>query len=249
MPALIAVVLLMLVFLTACDQQDTTIPPAGEESETNLQVALDERKASWADRADDQTKTIYDDGIAKVKASGVLDTMKQVGDKAPDFTLPNAMGKDVALQTLLKDGPVIVVFYRGAWCPYCNLTLAAWQEELDTVKALGGQVVAISPQLSDFSLKSLEENELGFEVLSDVGNSVADGFGVTTQVTPEIIKLWEGKIDLEKHNGDASAKLPLPATYLIDTDGAIRYAHAHEDYRVRAEPSDVIAELREIVAE
>jgi peroxiredoxin len=249
MPALIAVVLLSLVFLTACDQQDATVPPAGQGTETNLQAVLDERKANWAQRATDETKTIYDDGIAKVKASGVLDSMKQVGDKAPGFTLPNAIGQDVALQTLLEDGPVIVVFYRGAWCPYCNLTLAAWQDELDTVKELGGQVVAISPQLPDFSLKSLEENELGFEVLSDVGNKAADDFGVTTQVTPEIIELWEGKIDLEKHNGDASAKLPLPATYLIDTDGTIQYAHAHEDYRVRAEPSDVIAKLRQIAGE
>lgn len=246
MPALIAIVLLTLVFLTACDSEDAAQTPPDTPAAASLQDELDERKAQWAENADDETKTIYDDGIAKIKATGVLDTMKQVGDQAPQFTLPNAASQDVALTELLKDGPVIVVFYRGAWCPYCNLTLAAWQDELETIQSLGGQLVAISPQLPDYSLTSQEKNELAFPVLSDVGNTVADGFGITTQITPEIIKLWEGKIDLEKHNGDASAKLPLPATYLIDTDGTIQFAHAHEDYRVRAEPSDVITKLKHL---
>jgi len=246
MPALIIVVLLSLVFLTACEQEDTALAPAEDNASTSLQNALDERKSDWAQRASDETKTIYDDGIAKVKATGVLDTMKNVGDLAPAFSIPNATGEQVSSADLLSEGPVIVVFYRGAWCPYCNLTLAAWQDELDTIQALGGQLVAISPQLPDYSLDSRQKNELAFPVLSDVGNNVADAFGITTQITPEIIELWEGKIDLEKHNGDDSAELPLPATYLIDRDGTIRFAHAHEDYRVRAEPGEVIAKLREI---
>ena len=246
MPALFVIALLSLVFLTACDAEQVDQVPGSDAEAQSLQAVLDEKKAQWAENATDQAKTLYDDGIARVKATGVLDTMKQVGDKAPAFALPNAAGEDVALAELLNDGPVIVVFYRGAWCPYCNLTLAAWQDELETIQSLGGQLVAISPQLPDYSLTSQEKNDLAFPVLSDVGNTVADAFGITTQVTPEIIKLWEGRIDLEAHNGDASAKLPLPATYLISPDGTIRLAHAHEDYRVRAEPSDVIAELREL---
>ncbi|MBX2851609.1 MAG: AhpC/TSA family protein [Phycisphaeraceae bacterium] len=246
MPALIAVVLLSLVFLAACDPQDAAQTPGDTADATGLQAILDEKKAQWAENATEQAKTLYDDGIAKVKATGVIDTMKQVGDQATEFTLPNAAGKDVALAELLNDGPVVVVFYRGAWCPYCNLTLAAWQDELETIRGLGGQLVAISPQLPDYSLTSQQNNELAFPVLSDVGNNVADAFGITTQVTPEIVKLWEGRIDLQAHNGDASAKLPLPATYLISPDGKIRFAHAHEDYRVRAEPADVIAKLRQL---
>ncbi|MGB0768622.1 MAG: redoxin domain-containing protein, partial [Phycisphaeraceae bacterium] len=93
---------------------------------------------------------------------------------------------------------------------------------------------------------SKQKNELKFPVLSDVGNTVSDAFGITTQVTPEILEIWEGRIDLEQHNGDDSAKLPLPATYLIDQDGTIRFAHAHPDYRVRADPAEVIAELRKL---
>jgi peroxiredoxin len=245
MPVMLFVVLLSIVFLAACGgEKAPTAEPSAEGA--SLQAILDEKKSQWAEGASDEAKTLYDDGIAKVAATGVLDTMKQVGDAAPQFTLPNAAGKDVGLDRLLEDGPVVVVFYRGAWCPYCNLTLAAWQDELETIQSLGGQLVAISPQLPDYTLTSQEKNDLAFPVLSDVGNHVADAFGITTQVTPEIIKLWEGRIDLEAHNGDASAKLPLPATYLIDRDGTIRFAHAHEDYRVRAEPADVIAKLREL---
>jgi len=242
--ALLLVSALSLFFLVGCgdgEQPDSEVPAAD-----GLQVKLDEKKAQWAAKATDETKTIYDDGIAKIAEAGVVESMKQVGEMAPDFTLPNAVGEDVSLATLRKDGPVIVVFYRGAWCPYCNLTLAAWQQELETIQGLGAQLVTISPQLPDYSLDSKEKNELKFPVLSDVGNKVSDAFGVTTQITLEIIKIWEGKIDLEKHNGDASAKLPLPATFLIDTEGKIYFAHAHVDYRVRAEPADVIAKLREL---
>lgn len=246
MPALITFVLLSLVLLTACDQQDAKAPATGDPETKSLQAALDARKAKWAEGATEEVKTLYDDGIAKVAATGVIDTMKNVGDVAPGFTLPDATSKDVSLAELLEDGPVVIVFYRGAWCPYCNLTLAAWQDELETIQGLGAQFVAISPQLPDYSLTSQEKNELAFPVLSDVGNKVADGFGITTQVTPEIIAFWEGKFDLVAHNGDDSAKLPLPATYLIDADGTIQFAHAHEDYRVRAEPKDVIAKLKEI---
>lgn len=220
--------------------------PKAAEVKPVLQAKLDAKKSQWAERADETTKTVYDQGIAKVKASGVLGTMKNVGDQAPGFRLPDASGVPVSLEQLLADGPVIVVFYRGAWCPYCNLTLAAWQDRLEEVRSLGGQVVAISPQMPDFSLSAKEKSKLAFPVLSDVGNEVADAFGVTTKVTPEILNLWEGRIDLEKHNGDDSAELPLPATYLIDRDGTIRYAHAHEDYRVRAEPAAVIAALEKL---
>lgn len=243
MPVAIVLLFSSLLFI-GCGDTSETNPP--QDPPASLQAVLDERKASWAANATEETITIYDDGIARIAEAGVVESMKQVGEQAPDFTLPNAVGQDVSLKTLLNDGPVIVVFYRGAWCPYCNLTLAAWQEQLETIQGLGGQLVTISPQLPDYSLTSQEKNALTFPVLSDVGNKVADAFGITTQITPEIIKLWEGKIDLEQHNGDDSAKLPLPATFLIEADGTIRYAHAHPDYRVRAEPSEVIAILRDI---
>lgn len=217
---------------------------AHSNHDDTLQGQLDERKAQWASKASAENQRTYEEGIAAIQEAGVIESAKNVGDRAPGFTLPDAVGKEVALDSLLKDGPVIVVFYRGAWCPYCNLTLAAWQEQLDQVHALGAQLVAISPQLPDYSLTSQEKNGLEFPVLSDVGNRVADRFGIVSQVTPEVLALWEGRIDLKAHNGEGSGKLPLAATYVIDTDRTIHYAHLDAEYRNRAEPSEVIDALR-----
>lgn len=251
MPVVLALLATFSLMLVACADSGGTGTTATTADDTAaepgvLQAKLDAKRAQWADKADQNTKDIYDAGIEAVEASGVLGSMKKVGDTAPEFSLPNAAGKQVASASLLKDGPIIVVFYRGAWCPYCNLALAAWQARLDEINDLNAQFVAISPQKPDYSLDSKQKNDLAFPVLSDVGNNVADAFGITTQVTPEIIELWEGKIDLEKHNGDDSAELPLPATFLVDTDGTIKFAHADVDYRVRAEPEAVIAELKKL---
>ncbi|MEM9020833.1 MAG: peroxiredoxin-like family protein [Planctomycetota bacterium] len=212
--------------------------------DASLQNQLDDRKAQWAQGATRQTQTTYDEGVQAIIATGVLDSAKNVGDRAPGFTLPDPLGREVALDSLLGEGPVIVVFYRGAWCPYCNLTLAAWEESLEEVHGLGAELVAISPQLPDYSLTSQEKNDLQFAVLSDVGHRVADRFGIVTQVTPGVLALWEGKIDLAAHNGDTMGRLPLSATYLIDTDRTIHFAHLDAEYRNRAEPSEVIAALR-----
>jgi len=252
------IALLTLFALTACGAETTSSeqgsgaadPPAQAETGT-LQAKLDARKAEWARNADARTKTLYDEGIKRVVASGVYDTMKKVGDTAPGFMLPDAEGQPVVLSDLLDQGPVIVVFYRGAWCPYCNLTLAQWQAHTDEIEALGATLVAISPQVTDFSMKSKQSNGLTFPVLSDVGSETSDAYGITTLVTPEILALWEGKFDLAEHNGEEGApsgKLPLAATYLIDTDGKIRYAFADAEYRNRAEPEKVLAELRAIEA-
>lgn len=248
MPYALLLLFSLSLMLFACDSKEPEAkgPADAAAAPGALQNKLDARRAQWAEKAPQATHEIYDQGIKAVDDAGVVESMKKVGDDAPDFTLPNAIGEDVALAELLKQGPVIVVFYRGAWCPYCNLTLAEWQGHLEEVQALGAQLVAISPQKPDHSLTSKNKNDLAFPVLSDTGHVVSDAFGVTTQITPEIIKLWEGKIDLEAHNGETSGKLPLPATYLIDQAGKIQFAHANIDYRVRAEPVDVIAKLRAI---
>ena len=243
--------------LTACGGESTTETDQEQPTVTDastidtLQAKLDAKKAQWAENASDSEKTLYDTGIETIIQSGVYDTMKKVGDKAPDFTLPDSAGNDVSLSGLLAEGPVIIVFYRGAWCPYCNITLAEWQAHADQVKALGAQIVAISPQKAEYSLESKEKNELGFAVLSDVGSKTSDAFGITSLVTPEILELWKSKgfIDLAVQNGEAgeaSGKLPLPATYLIDREGTILYAFAEAEYRNRAEPKEVITKLSEI---
>ena len=167
-----------------------------------------------------------------------------VGDRAPDFELPNASGKRVKLSALLEHGPVVVTWYRGAWCPYCNIALRGFQKVLPEIKAEGASLVAVSPQTPDNSLTTVEKDGLGFEVLSDRGNKVAHTFGVAYKVPAVVVEQLKGRLDLSKYNGDSSNELPLGATYVIDRQGVIRYAFVDGDYRKRAEPSAVVAALR-----
>ena len=182
---------------------------------------------------------------ADLVATGLAEKALRVGDAAPDFTLPDALGNEIAIGDLLRDGPVVVNFYRGSWCPYCNLELRAYQRELPRIREKGAALVAISPMVPDESLTVLEKNALGFPVLSDVGLGVADAFGLVFTVDPRIQEMYMTRLgnNLPKLNGDDSFRLPMAATYVIGADGRIKYAYVEADYRVRADPEDVIAAL------
>ena len=150
------------------------------------------------------------------------------------------------LSALWKQAPTFVVFYRGGWCPYCNLELRAWQQYLAALKQLGGQLVAVSPQTPDNSLSAAEKNELAFPVLSDSALEAATAFGVAFAMPPELIELYSrvGN-DLPVLNGNGRWVLPVPATYVIDRNGRVAFAHVEADYRERAEPRDVLAAVAE----
>jgi peroxiredoxin len=186
----------------------------------------------------------YADGIAQVRESGVVERALKVGDPAPTFTLPDATGLAVSFQDLLSSGPAIVTFYRGGWCPYCNIELRAYQERMSEFTAAGVTLVAISPETPDASLTFTEKQGLTFPVLSDSGNAVAHAFGIVHAVAPEIQTIYRGNgIDLAERNAqsDHDITLPLPATFVVDTTGVIRFAFVSADYTERAEPSAVIA--------
>jgi peroxiredoxin len=182
-----------------------------------------------------------DSGVDSVAATGIVERALGVGDSAPEFSLANGVGEHVSLRELLRAGPVVITFYRGAWCPYCNLHLRAYQEVLGEIHDLGAELVGISPQLPDNSLSTAERNALRFEVLSDVGNRVARQFGIAYGVPAEV---REFHTQVPERNGDGSVELPLPATYLVSPDRLIRYAFVNADYRLRAEPSEVLDALR-----
>ncbi|WJE16129.1 peroxiredoxin-like family protein [Halobacillus sp. ACCC02827] len=171
------------------------------------------------------------------------------GEKAPDFTLPDAKGGQVQLSEQLKFGPVIVTFYRGGWCPYCNMELRAYQEILDEIHKEGAQLIAISPQTPDQSMTTQEKNDLQYHVLSDVGNKAARQFNLVYKLPDYLVEVYKGKgLDVDKHNGDDSWTLPVSATYIIDTDGSIVYEYTKSDYKDRAEPSEVLQELKKVKA-
>lgn len=206
-------------------------------------------KAKAQERLGDQFNTLTED-MDRVRSSGVLDRALKVSDSAPDFTLPDAFGHEVSLKTLLKAGPVVISFYRGEWCPFCNLELRALQEALPRINNLGASLIAISPEKPDGGLIVTEKNKLTFLVLSDFKNVVARQFGIVFRVGDKVQDLSRivFKNDLALRNGEDSYELPVPATFVIDAHGVIRFAHVEADYMTgRAEPEEVVASLEAIV--
>jgi peroxiredoxin len=222
----------------------TTAQEPTKGTEEPVKKELEAFQKEMATKAPAARLKVYEDGVELVKKSGVVEKALKVGDKAPDFELPNASGKQVKLSALLEHGPVVVTWYRGAWCPYCNIALRGFQKVLPEIKAEGASLVAISPQTPDNSAATVEKDGLGFEVLSDKGSKAAHAFGVAYKLPQVLVEQFKGRLDLNKYNGDSSNELPLGATYVIDRQGVIRYAFVDGDYRKRAEPSAVVSALR-----
>lgn len=170
----------------------------------------------------------------------------KVGDKAPGFLLPDAHGRAVSSVGLLERGPIVLSFYRGAWCPFCNMELRSLQQALPEFEALGARLVAVSPEKPDQSLPLVEREGLRFPVLTDAGNALARQFGIVFGLEGEIrrISLDVFGVDLPKFNGDESWELPVPATYVIDRAGVIRMAFFDPEFRHRVEPAIVLQVLR-----
>lgn len=211
-----------------------------------LDVLLDEVRQASASKFTDEKKKIYADGISSVQNSGVLDSALKVGDKAHNFTLNNALNESVTLYDQLKNGPVVLTWYRGGWCPYCNITLHALQEKLPEFKKEGATLLALTPELPDNSLSTSEKNNLKFTVLSDLKNTIAKAYGVVYTLTDDVATIYNAGFGLNKVNGDTSNALPLAATYVIDTNGIITYAFLDADYTQRAEPSEILSALKQL---
>ncbi|WP_272024014.1 peroxiredoxin-like family protein [Olleya namhaensis] len=211
-----------------------------------LEVLLDNKRQEGASKFTEEKKKIYADGIVSVSDSGILDTALNVGDKALDFSLKNQLNQTVSLYDQLKDGPVVLTWYRGGWCPYCNITLHYLQDKLPEIKTAGATLLALTPELPDNSLNTSEKNNLEFSVLSDVGNVIGKNYGVVFELTPEVATIYNNGFGLNEKNGDASNQLPLAATYVIDTNGIIQYAFLDADYTKRAEVSEIVTALKKL---
>jgi len=191
-----------------------------------------------------EVTAFYERCINDLRSAGVAARALGVGATAPDFSLPDAEGRRVDLVDLRATGPVVVTFYRGGWCAYCNLELRAYAERMPAFSDAGVHVVAISPHTPDASLTFVERAALPFTVLSDVGNVVASSFGIVHAIPAELAAIYAGSgYDLAGDNAqDPDAlTLPLPATYVIGRDGTIAFAAVDDDYKQRADPDDVLA--------
>jgi peroxiredoxin len=218
------------------------------ESAMSLQDKLDAFKADFeGNKAPPQVVAVMHRATADLIASGQAERALKAGMKAPDFALPDAHGGTVRSAELLKKGPLVLTFYRGVWCPYCNMDLQAIEATANEIRALGASLVAISPQTAPSRRKSERENELSFPILSDHGNALANQFGLRYRLPDELIAVYKGfGNDLAIGNGEDSWTLPMPARYVVGTDGTIDYAEVNADYTRRPDPSELLPVLRRL---
>ena len=195
-----------------------------------------------------ETLNIMSADTERLKQSGIIDKNLKIGDKIPSFSLPNVKGETITSAELLNRGPLVLSFYRGGWWPYCNLELRALQLVLPAIESFGAQLVAVSPNLPDKSLSAAEKNDLTFEVLSDVRNHVAREFGLLFTLAENLRPIYESfGIDIPAFNGDDSFELPMPATYVIDTNGIITHVFVDPDYTRRLEPTEIVEIIKNMM--
>jgi peroxiredoxin len=215
----------------------------------SLQDHLDTLKANFeAGKLGFQPKPevldIMHRATAELIASGQALTAKKAGDKAPAFTLKDPEGNLVSSTELLAQGSLVISFYRGVWCPFCNLELQALQAASSQIEARGARLVAISPQTGSNSRKSQRDNKLTFPILSDEKSRVAAAFGLRFSLPDYLVELYKGfKNDLPAFNDDPAWVLPMPARYVIGSDGIIAYAEVNPDYTQRPDPSELLPVL------
>lgn len=177
--------------------------------------------------------------------TGMAEKAVQQGSHFPTFALPNAKNETRSLDDFLSQGPLVISFYRGAWCPYCNLEINALQKHLSDINAAGAQLIAISPQVPDKSVDQISSSQLTFEVLSDIENKLAKKCGLVFTLPESLRPIYAAwQIDIPEHNGNDSFELPIPATYILDANGDVCYAHVNMDYTKRLEPDTIIEQLK-----
>ena len=205
-----------------------------------LKAHADESAAKFPDAI----KVIMKNAIEDLTASKLTSKALKTGDHFPDFKLPNAQGEEVSSETLLKQGPLIISFYRGGWCPYCNIELKALQAALPEFKEKNAQLIAISPERPDNSLSTKEKNNLNFEVLTDKDNSFSRSINLVYQLPGELVSLYNKfGIDLKESQNNENNELPISATYVVNKEGVVTYDFVKEDYKLRADPKAILEAL------
>jgi len=219
-----------------------------DNKENRLDQELKKIMDDFSQSAPDEVKEIIGKGISTLSESDLIANAIKEGQKAPDFVLANHLGEKVSLSNLLQTGPVVLTWYRGGWCPFCNMQLQYMQRSLPAFQELNATLIALTPEKPDGSLSVKEKNELEFEVLSDFNNDVAKSYGIVFKLEDEVSDLYKNSfgLDLEKYNETDSDELPVPATYVIGKNGIVEYAYLNADYTQRAEPQEIIEVLKQL---
>ncbi len=216
---------------------------------TQMARELDAARSYWRTEGITARRlAIMDRATEELVAKGIRKTALKVGDTIQDFILMDARGNPVRLWDLLKQGPTVISFYRGGWCVYCDIELRSLQRVFPQIRESGASLIAISPQLPGNSMSTGDKLQLDFPVLSDVGNVIAKRFGIVFELPPSLLKLYKTFChELAEMNGPTGAKeLPIPATFVVDRKGIVRFVYLNEDYTQRLDPTKIIASLRKL---
>lgn len=229
-----------IIFISACSTSSNV---------ASYQQAYDDMMIKMKDHKDPFTaeeKQIMENAAAELKRSMPSPGLK-AGTTAPDFTLRNAFGESITLSKEYKKGPVVLVFYRGAWCPFCNLYLHSLQKSLPEFKKNGAQLILVTPQTPDKSAGQIKKDELDFEILSDLDSQVMKHYQLYFELPDDLIRVYKkAGLDIEDFNGEGRTVLPVPGAFVIDQKGNIRAMQANTDYKIRMEPVDIVEALKKI---
>jgi len=220
-------------------------------STASIASQIEDFKINVASKAPPEIGGVFSAEQSRLAETTDTSGFAKVGERVAEFELPAAAGGMASLTDLLSEGPAVIVFYRGAWCPYCNIALATYNRELvPELTRRGIAFAAISPQLPDGSLTMKEKHDLAFPVLSDVGNVIASKLGIVFASAPEVVETrLKLDVDLTAVNGQEVETLPMPTVLLVDTDRTIRFIDVQPNYTERTEAADILAAADALIAD
>ncbi|MEL6195370.1 MAG: peroxiredoxin-like family protein [Bacteroidota bacterium] len=211
-----------------------------------LQLQLDATTQYFLDNLPEEANATFQDVLDKAIASHISEKAPSVGQLIENFELPHSNGTTFKLSDKLKEGPIVMMFYRGSWCPYCNLMLKRYQDTLPEIKKLGANLVAISPEFPEKAQETITNEGFSFAVLTDADNQLAERLGLLFQQNQQAVDLMKNLgFDLAQYYGEGKGLvIPIPGVFVIQSDRRISYSYVNPNYRFRAEPSEVLEALR-----
>jgi len=208
-----------------------------------IREQTDQVKAVAAEHLPPEVVGVFNRRINDLLDEGIPADSIKSGDILETFTLDDATGTPVSLESIIEDGPAVIVFYRGGWCPYCNVALRTYQSELlPQLENFGARLVAISPQSPDQSLSTVEKAGLEFTVLSDPGSRLAQRIGIAFQEADEVLAAQrELGLDIAQVNAEGATMLPRPTVLIVDQNHTVRFVDVQPDFTARTEVADIVA--------
>ena len=215
-------------------------------AEESLKKELDEHYQLFLEEASPTVIQAVNDDLQERISLNMQAKIPKVGDLAIDFSLKNINGEDFTLYKALKEKPVVLFWYRGGWCPYCNMQLTYYQKHYEAISKAGAMLVGVAPENKTMGVETKEDNEISFELLTDPNNTVAKKYNLVYKVKPTLYSLIDQRFELKDYYGEKNGELPLTILYVIDKKGVIRYAFIDEDFSKRAEPKEFLETLKRL---